>query len=143
MYREHDDNGQYQLDSRSDAEKRIEENVVEFIEDATSIIKSTADNKKVRNRHEGYGFLAEAHQNVIHAAKAVKDSMTDLLNVLPSDDAQAVDKVESIVAALEDLLKSSVLMAAEGKRVSYDLFREGWNPSSGSDDDGFEEPTEV
>ena len=142
MFKDHDDDGQCQFDSRSDAEKRIEENVVKLIEDATSIVKSAADSKKVRNRHEGYGFLAEAHQNVIHATKAVKDSMTDLLNALPSDDVQAVDKAESIVAALEDLLKFSVLMAAEGKRVSYDLFREGWDPSTDSDDDGFEEPVE-
>lgn len=139
MFKNPDDNGQYVIDSRSDAEKVIEEKVVEFIEFATAIEKKATENKRIRNRHEGYGFLAEAHQEVIRSAKAVKDSMTDLLNVLPSDDSQAVDKTESIVAALEDLLKSTVLMAAEGKRISSDLFHEGWNPSSDSDDDGFEE----
>ena len=114
--------------------------MVEFIEFATAIEKKATENKRIRNRHEGYGFLAEAHQEVIRSAKAVKDSMTDLLNVLPQDDSQAVDKTESIVAVLEDLLKSTVLMAAEGKRISSDLFHEGWNPSSDSEDDGFEEP---
>lgn len=143
MFKNPDDSGQYQLDSRSDAERIIEEKVVEFIDFTTEIKKRTPESKTVRNRHEGYGFLAEAHQNVIHAAKAVKDSMTDLLNVMSSDDAQAVDKTESIVAALEDLLKSTVEMAAEGKRVSSDLFHESWNPSTDStDDDGFAEPEE-
>lgn len=139
MFRNPDDTGQYVIDSRSDAERVIEENVVGFIEFAHEIKKKTPDNKTIKNRHEGYGFLAEAHQNVIHATKAVKDGMTDLLNVLGADDSQAVDKVESIIVALQDLLKSTVEMAAEGKRVSSDLYHESWNPSA-DEDDGFEEP---
>lgn len=142
MYKEMDGNGQYVLDCRLDHEVSLEENTIKFIDFATEIRKIAVDGKKVRNRHEGYGFLAEAHQNLIRTAKLVKDAMTDLLNVLPSDDTAAVDKVEAIAAALEDCVKAGAEMAAEAKRVSYDLYHEGWNPTENDDNDGFADPEE-
>ena len=140
MYKETDSNGQYVLDCRLDHERSLEDNVVKFVDFATECRKVAVNGSRVKNRHEGYGFLAEAHQNLIHSAKVVKDSMTDLLNVLPSDDTQAVDKVENIYSALLDCVKAGAEMAAEAKRVSNDIYREGWNPSLDTDDDGFAEP---
>ena len=44
--------------------------------------KEQTGERQVRNRHEGYGLLADAHQNVIKAMKSLKDGMGDLLDSL-------------------------------------------------------------
>ena len=144
MFKEQDKYGQYQIDCRLSGERSLEENVAAIIDFGTQIRKEEVGDVQVKNRHEGYGFLADAHQGVIRAVKAVKDGITDLLNALPQDDAQAVDKVEGVAAALEDAIKATIEMAAEAKRVSSDLFSESWNSTPLEeylgDNDGFEEP---
>ena len=143
MYKETDGNGQYQLDVRLSAERSIEENVGVMIEFATDIRKEEAGEEKVKNRHEGYGFLADAHQALIRAMKGVKDGMTDLLNTLPADDVAAIDKTEAVANALADTIVAAVKMAAEAKRVSTDLYSGGWGVARTPMEeylDGFEEP---
>ena len=137
MYKEMDENGQYQLDCRLNSERNLEENVNVMI---TFVCDLRKREKRIRNRHEGYGFLADAYLTVNFAMKKVKDGMNDLLQTLPvPDDSAAVDKVESLTNALTDAIVAIATMAAEGRRVSGDLFKESWNPSTG-DDEGFMEP---
>lgn len=144
MYKETDENGQYMIDCRLSGERNMDENVNVMIQFATDIRKEEVGEARVRNRHEGYGFLADAHQNVIRAMKNVKDGMNGLLDALPTDDVTAVDKTESVANALADAIVATVRMAAEAKRVSGDLFTESWNPtpleSLAAENDGFAEP---
>lgn len=146
MYREIDENGQYNLDCRLTSERTIEENVNVMIEFATQLRKEQTGERQVRNRHEGYGLLADAHQNVIKAMKSLKDGMGDLLDSLAQNDSVAVDKTESVANALADVIHTATIMAAEAKRVSNDLYKENWNPTpieqALADSDGFEEPDE-
>ena len=65
MWNEMEENGQYRIDCRLSGERTMEENVNVMIEFATDIRKEQVGDAKVRNKHEGYGFLADAHQNVI------------------------------------------------------------------------------
>lgn len=142
MFKPEDESGQYQLDCRLTSERNLEENVNVMINFTCDLRKQEIGEKKVRNRHEGYGFLADAYLTVTQAMKKVKDGMNDLLNALPvPDDAAAVDKVESLTNSLMDAIVAIATMAAEGRRVSGDLMRENWNPEAG-DDDGFMEPEE-
>lgn len=140
MYKEMDDNGQYQLDCRLSGERNLEENVNVMVSFAHDILKESEWHKQVRNRHEGYGLLAEEHVDVTRAMKNVKDGMTDFLNTLAIDDATAVDKVESLANALADAIVATVRMAAAAKRISGDLFKENWNPTPDGEDDGFMDP---
>ncbi len=144
MWKETDENGQYNLDCRLSSERTLEENVNVMMEFAADLRKEEVGSAKIKNRHEGYGFLADAHQNVIKAMKSLKDGMADLLNALPSTDSVAVDKTESVASALADVILSATKMAAEARRVSNDLYQEGWNPTpieqALAGDDGFEEP---
>ena len=71
MWNETDEYGQYQIDCRLSGERTMEENVNVMIEFATDIRKKQVEGEKVKNRHEGYGFLAEAHQEVIKAMKSL------------------------------------------------------------------------
>lgn len=144
MWKETDEYGQYQIDCRLSGERTMEENVNVMIEFATDIRKKQVGEQKVKNRHEGYGFLADAHQDVLKAMKSLKDGMADLLGCLPQTDAVAVDKTESVANALADVILSATKMAAEAKRVSSDLFKENWDPTpieqAIAEDDGFEDP---
>ena len=116
-----------------------------MIEFATELRKEQAGETKVRNRHEGYGLLADAHQNVIKAMKGLKDGMGDLLDSLAINDGVAVDKTESVANALADVIHTATIMAAEAKRVSGDLYKESWNSTPieqylNEQDDGFADP---
>ena len=66
-----------------------------------------------------------------------------------NEQTEAVDKVASLTNSLYDLIQSAVLMAAEARRVSDDLYRESWNEPEktpleqyAEENDGFEEPKE-
>ena len=59
MYKETDENGQYQLDCRLSSERSLEENTNNMIDFAHDIVKAQKPGV-VKNRHEGYGILAEA-----------------------------------------------------------------------------------
>ena len=137
MWSEMSSEGQYNIDCRLSGERTMEENVNVMIDFATDICREQAGVKKVKNRHEGYGFLAEAHQNVIKAVKDLKDGMSVLLDTLPVSDSMAVDKTQSVANTL----------AAEANRISKDLYQESWSEPTplekyAEENDGFEDPEE-
>ena len=147
MYRETDEYGQYQLDSRLSSERTMEENVAVMIGFAAGIAKDQAGEKKVKNRHEGYGILAEEHQKVIAAMKLLKDGMGDYLDALQATDSQAIDRVQSVANALALVVLTSTRMAAEATRVSNDLYQASWKDTEQlpletytEENDGFEDP---
>lgn len=147
MWSEMNSEGQYNIDCRLSGERTMEENVNVMIGFATDICRE--QNRQVKNRHEGYGYLAEAHQNVIKAVKALKDGMSDLLDTLPVSDSMAVDKTQSVANTLADVILTATQMAAEANRISKDLYQESWNGTEptplekyAEENDGFEEPEE-
>jgi hypothetical protein len=148
MYKEIDENGQYQLDCRLSGERTMEENVNVMVQFATDIRKEEVGDVKVKNCHEGYGFLADAQQTLKRTVKIVDTCMNDLLGTLSVDETTAIDKTESVANALADAIVVATKMAAEAKRVSGDLFSESWSSPSpletylneNADNDGFEEP---
>lgn len=143
MWKEIEKNGQYKIDCRLSGERTIEENINVMIDFATELRSLEEQNAKVRNRHEGYGILADIHQDVIRAVKSLKDGMGNLLNSLNTNDGIAVDKIESIASALVDVIHAATIMTAEARRVSKDLYIEGWSPTpleEAAQDDDFEDP---
>lgn len=147
MFKEVDENGQYQLDCRLSSERNLEENTNVMIDFAHDIVKSEKPGK-VKNRHEGYGILAEAMCGLNLQVKAVGDGMkTFLTNLSSDDDIRAIERVESISNALADTIVAAVTMAAWAKRISDDLY-DGAGAyrtpleeyAAGVDADGFSEP---
>lgn len=138
---------QEELDLRLEPERELDENIGVIVEFAfRQAMESAASD--VKNRHEGYGLLAEQFVNVNAALKMVKDSMTMLLKVLPVDDFKAMDAAGAIENSLTDLVKASLWMTAEAKRVSEDLYYkagmvktplEEYQEAQEADTDGFEE----
>ncbi len=147
MYREIDENGQYQLDCRLSSERSLEENTNVMIDFAHDIVKAEKPGK-VGNRHEGYGILAEAMCSLNLQMKSVSDGMKGFLIGLSSDDdVRAIERVESVSNALADTIVAAVTMAADAKRISDDLYQNsgGFRTpleeyAEGMDEDGFSEP---
>lgn len=115
------DGEQYELDLRLDWERDLEENIgvmTEFVHQ--QLLESAVS--EVKNRHEGYGILAENMVAVNGALKGVKGGMDNLLKVLPVDDFKAIDEVASIDNSLTQLITTALQMSAEAKRISEDLY---------------------
>lgn len=147
MYKETDENGQYQLDCRRSSERSLEENTNIMIDFAHDIVKAQKPGV-VKNRHEGYGILAEAMCVLNLQTKAVGDGMKNFLTNLSSDDdIRAIERAESISNALADTIVAAVTMAAWAKRIGDDLY-EGAGSfrtpleeyAEKMDEDGFSEP---
>lgn len=115
--------GQMEMDLRLRPEIELEENIGIVIEFAHSQLEEEKIGNSVKNRHEGYGLLAERFANLSNSLKNVKDGMTAMLRILPVDDHKAIDAVASIDNSLTDLVVAAVSMAAEAKRINDDLYK--------------------
>ena len=93
---------QQELDLRLDWERDMDENIEVLVLFAHGVLMKTQEGNIVKNRHEGYGLLAEQYVNVGAALKSLKDDMAAYLKIL-------------IVAA--------VRMAAQAKRISDELYQ--------------------
>lgn len=113
---------QMELDLRLQPERDLDENIGILLSFAHHQLMSECG-AAVKNRHEGYGILAEKFVSITKSMKDVKNGMNALLCVLPVDDYKAVDSVISIDGSLTELVKAVVQMSAEAKRISDDLFK--------------------
>ena len=144
MYQEMDESGQYQLDCRLDAERRLDENISVVIEFAHKQLEHKVGNNFVKNRHEGYGLLAEHFSVLNRLLKDVNNGMSMLLKTLSIDDFKAIDAIASIDNTLMSVVCGAVQMAAEARRINDDLYHNAPLESTPLEDymaenDGFEE----
>jgi len=141
MRKETEEDGQYRMDVRDEAETSMQEAVERAVGSALLQRRARAD--PVKSRHEGYGLLADAFVKVGAEMKLLQNGMRELLNALPSSDADAADRAESVACSLLDLACCSIAMAAEARRTSGDLYVNAWKEGpegqAGTDDEGFEE----
>lgn len=122
MYKEMDENGQYQMDCRLDSERNLEENVSIMITFAHRQLEARVGDNFVKNRYEGYGLLSEQFSGLAKALKEVGNGMTTFLKIMPLGDSRAIDAVASIENSLADVAKQAVRMAAEAHRINDDLY---------------------
>ena len=146
MYKEMDENGQYQMDCRLDSERDLEENVSIMITFAHRQLEARVGDNFVKNRYEGYGLLSEQFSGLAKALKEVGNGMTTFLKIMPLGDSRAIDAVASIENSLADVAKQAVRMAAEAHRINDDLYHNA--PETApleeyiAENDGFEEVEE-
>lgn len=70
-----------------------------------------------RNRHEGYGLLAEAHVALCGAMDSVKAGMKDCLKTLSGEDAAFMSAADATYSALVDLAIAAVQMGVQNMNV--------------------------
>ena len=146
MYKEMDENGQYQMDCRLDSERDLEENVSIIITFAHRQLEARVGDNFVKNRYEGYGLLSEQFSGLAKALKEVGNGMTTFLKIMPLGDSRAIDAVASIENSLADVAKQAVRMAAEAHRINDDLYHNAPETTPLeeyiAENDGFEEVEE-
>lgn len=84
----------------------------------------------VRNRHEGYGLLAEAYQNVKRADDNVKLAMSNCLRALAGTDGVFQEAASDAFNSLLDACIATVCMGVQTLNVIYKI-QEIWamNPT--------------
>lgn len=75
----------------------------------------------VRNRHEGYGLLAEAYQGVSGAVDNVKAAMRDCLRSLSGTDSNFQDAASNAFNSLLDTCIAAVSMGVQTLNVIYNI----------------------
>lgn len=73
----------------------------------------------VRNRHEGYGLLAESYQSVSGAMDNVKAAMRDCLRALSGTDGNFQDAASNAFNSLLDTCIAAVNMGVQTLNVIY------------------------
>lgn len=75
----------------------------------------------VRNRHEGYGLLAEAYLGVSGAMDNVKAAMRDCLKALSGTDGNFQDAASNAFNSLLDTCIATVSMGVQALNVIYKI----------------------
>ena len=102
----------------------------------------------IRSKQEGYGYLAQLYVTVGANMKNVKVGMDKLLGMLGGDPEECADQAASIYNSCQDVIESALLMAAEARKVSQDLYsiaattQSSMNPiEEAIANEGFSEPS--
>ena len=70
-----------------------------------------------RNRHEGYGLLAESFVTICGAMDSVKAGMKDCLKTLSGEDQAFLSAADATYSALVDLAISTVQMGVQDMNI--------------------------
>jgi hypothetical protein len=74
-----------------------------------------------RNRHEGYGLLADGYVGVTGSADGVKAAMKDCLKTLGGEDMDFQESADALYAALTDLSIHVTAMSVQALNVIQQL----------------------
>ena len=150
MFREYDEkDGQLLMDLRLDSEKDLQGNIATMVDFAELVRKDMAGEQRIiRSKQEGYGYLAQLYVTVGANMKNVKVGMDKLLGMLGGDPEECADQAASIYNSCQDVIESALLMAAEARKVSQDLYsiaattQSSMNPiEEAIANEGFSEPS--
>ena len=144
MFQQYDEDGQVNMDLRLDSQRDLQSNIGTMIDFAELVRKDTdGEQRVIRSKQEGYGYLAQLYTAVQANMKSVKVGMDKLLGMLGTDESACADQAASIFNSCQDVVESALLMAAEAKKVSADLYaiipEPGLTPLEQMADDGFRE----
>lgn len=74
-----------------------------------------------RNRHEGYGLLAESFVSLCGAMDGVKAGMKDCLKTLSGEDQAFLSATDATYSALVDLAITCVQMGVQGMNIIHQI----------------------
>ena len=113
---------QMELDTRNGYEQSVDYAIGEAQEKAFDYVNYLRDGSPVKNRHEGYGILAENFVELQKTQKKVQAGMSEFLKILPTDTRHAVEESSSILNAVHEVAVRATVMAAWANRVMKDLY---------------------
>lgn len=146
-----ENDGQLAMDTRLEADRSFQENVDVSIDFACRQLASEAT-EVTKNRHEGYGIVAEQFGAVNAMQKKVAEAMKNSLGILPTDDIKAVDTAVDTAASLKqaatEAAYATIKLAALADKVANDLYKkeadmktplEEYAESAGAEESDFDE----
>lgn len=138
---------QLEFDVRLESDRELQENVGLAVSFACKQMQQEIP-KKIENRHEGYGVLAEAYAKLQASMKKVGEGFKHYALILPTDDQSAVEASNSIYNAVNDATYDAVKLAAMANKIMTDLYRNGYESTPIEDyleeqGEEFEEAEEV
>lgn len=147
---------QMELDITLEWERNLKDNVgkvIQFVYDGQNLEreKNGQEIRTVRNKHEGYGIAAEAHNKIQICEKDLKNGMGDYLAMLQVDGEEGIQVCARLYDGALNLAINAINMAADMNRILNDLYYGSGRKTpieraieeSEASDDGFEEAAEV
>lgn len=118
---------QMEIDVRLEAEKDLETNVGKVIKFFYDKRRMEAEErgfplKKVGNKHEGYGIMAEAYSKAGAKVKALDRGMKDYLALLQVKGEECASICGDIYNQALELAIEMIWMAADATRILNDLY---------------------
>lgn len=139
---------QMELDITLESDRSIKDNLQEVARFDLGKMIQEKNPETVRNRHEGYGIVAEMYSALQRNEKAVGIEMRSMLSILPNGEGDFMNICGSLYNAAIDVAVSAIHLAAQSRRIMEDLYdSEPVTPleeyaDSLQEDDGFEEAEE-
>ncbi|MGN1318330.1 MAG: hypothetical protein ACI4VF_04885, partial [Lachnospirales bacterium] len=112
---------QMQLDVTLSHERALKDNVTTMVE---FVYKQNLSKgaETIKNKHEGYGIVAENHSRLAANIKSVKDDMATILKLLPGDSGEFIGASTSLYNSAVETAMAAINLAAESKRIIDDLY---------------------
>ena len=96
----------------------LKKKAIGFITDQYTDKQNDDDLPYIKNRHEGYGIMAETFVTVKNAADLIKSGVNDALTALPASDIAFREAIENIYGACVSLTQAAVNMAVHAQNIT-------------------------
>lgn len=113
---------QLKFDVTLESDRTLKDNIQEVASFALKQLMEDKAPSDIKNRHEGYGVVAESHSLLKNAEKAVDTEMKSLLALLPNGETEFIQLCGSLYNAAIDTAMQAIRLAADAKRVLADLY---------------------
>ena len=113
---------QLKIDTTLDIDRDLKENTATMIKFAYEQMMEYKQPSKVKNKHEGYGIVAEAYSSLAAAVKNVRGDMDTFLKLLPSSESDTLNICGSLYNSAAETGMKAIMMAAQCQRILNDLY---------------------
>lgn len=113
---------QMEIDVTLESDRDLKENMQAAAKFALGQIMEHTHPTEVKNRHEGYGIVAEGYSALQGKMKSVKTDMDDLLKLLPNGDGDVLNVIGSLYNSAVEVAVEAIKLAAQSQRIMDDLY---------------------
>lgn len=113
---------QMEIDTTLESERSLKDNVQIIIKFALGQMMEHENPEQVRNRHEGYGILAEEWSALGGKTKNANGDMQTMLKLLPNGEGDILNVVGSLYNSAAEIAVGAIKLAAQSQRILNDLY---------------------
>lgn len=113
---------QLEIDTTLEIDRNLKDNVQTVIRFALSQMMEEDHPEKIRNRHEGYGIVAEKYSSLNLAKKIADADMKAMLSLLPNGEGDILNVSGSLFNSAAEIAVAAIKLAAQCQRILNDLY---------------------